>query len=170
MGLVALQHVGSSLPRTEPASPALAGVFITTDSPRKPPDMCLENIFIYSLACLFILCVFHQWWNSIYRFLSSMCYAFGGVFSHYQTMTKYSSTPILWPPDVKSWLIKKDPDAGKDWRQKEKGTTEDEMVEWHNQLSGHEFEQTDGEGQGSLGVAKSQTWLSNWTTTKLKVT
>ena len=48
--------------------------------------------------------------------------------------------PILWPPDVKNWLIWKDPDAGKDWRQKQKGTTEDEMVEWHHRLNGHEFE------------------------------
>ena len=58
---------------------------------------------------------------------------------------------ILWPPDVKSWLIWKDPDAGKDWKQ-EKGMTEDEMVGWHHRLNGHEFEQApgDGEGQGSL--------------------
>ena len=47
--------------------------------------------------------------------------------------------PILWPPDVKSWLTGKDPDAGKDWRQEEKGSTEDEMVAWHHWLSGHEF-------------------------------
>ena len=59
---------------------------------------------------------------------------------------------VLWPSDVKSWLIGKDPDAGKDWKQEEKGTTEDDMVGWHHQFSGHEFEQTlgDGEGQGSL--------------------
>ena len=49
-------------------------------------------------------------------------------------------TSILWPPDVKNWLIGKDPDAGKDWRQEEKGMTEDEMVGWHHQLTGHEFE------------------------------
>ena len=49
-----------------------------------------------------------------------------------------AETPILWPPDAKSWLIGKDPDAGKDWRQEEKGTTEDEMVEWHHQLDGCE--------------------------------
>ena len=48
--------------------------------------------------------------------------------------------PILWPPDAKSQVIRKDPDAGKDWRQEEKGTTEDEMVGWHHQLNGHEFE------------------------------
>ena len=61
--------------------------------------------------------------------------------------------PILWPPDVKNWLIGKDPDAGKDWEQDEKGVTEDEMVGWHHQLNGQEFEQTpgDSEGQGSLG-------------------
>ena len=51
-----------------------------------------------------------------------------------------AETPILWPPDKKSWLIGKDPDAGKDWRQEEKGTTEDEIVGWHHRLDGHEFE------------------------------
>ena len=51
-----------------------------------------------------------------------------------------AETPILWPPDVKNWLIEKDPDAGKDWGQEEKGTMEDEMVGWHRQLYGHEFE------------------------------
>ena len=63
-----------------------------------------------------------------------------------------AETPILWPPDVKNWLIWKDPDAGKDWRQEEKGPTEDEMAGLHHQLEGHEFEQAlgDGEGQGSL--------------------
>ena len=51
-----------------------------------------------------------------------------------------AETPILWPPDAKSWLIWKDPDAGKDRRREEKGTTEDEMVGWHHQLNGHESE------------------------------
>ena len=50
-----------------------------------------------------------------------------------------AQTPILWPPDVKKWLTWKDPDAGKDWRWEEKGSTEDEMVGWHHQLNGHEF-------------------------------
>ena len=53
-------------------------------------------------------------------------------------------TLILWPPDVKNWLIGKDLDAGKDWRQEEKGRTEDEMVGWHHRLDGHEFEQAPG--------------------------
>ena len=51
-----------------------------------------------------------------------------------------AETPILWPPDMKNWLIGKDPDLGKDWRQEEKGTAEDEKVGWHHQLNGHEFE------------------------------
>ena len=63
-----------------------------------------------------------------------------------------AEVPILWPPDAKSWLTGKDPDARKDWRREEKGTTKDEMVGWLHWLNGHEFEQTlgDGEGQGSL--------------------
>ena len=62
-----------------------------------------------------------------------------------------AETPILWPPDVKNWLIWKDPEAGKDWRQ-EKRMTEDEMDGWHHWFKGHEFEQTlgDGDGQGCL--------------------
>ena len=61
---------------------------------------------------------------------------------------------ILWPPDANNWLIGKDPDAGKDWGQEEKGTTEDEMAGWHHQLDGHEFEQAleVGDGQGSPEV------------------
>ena len=51
-----------------------------------------------------------------------------------------AETPILWPPEMKNWVIWKDPDAGKDWRQEEKGMTEDEMVGWHHRLNGHEFE------------------------------
>ena len=63
-----------------------------------------------------------------------------------------AQVPISRQPDMKSWLIRKDSDAGKDWRQKKKGTTEDEKVRWHRWLNGHEFEQAlgDGEGQGSL--------------------
>ena len=78
--------------------------------------------------------------------------------------------PVIWPPDVKNWLTGEDPDAGKDWRQEEKGVTEDEMVVWHHWLDGHEFEQAVGVGDGPReargaavhGVAKSRTWLTNW--------
>ena len=71
-----------------------------------------------------------------------------------------AETPILWPPHVKSWLIWKDPDAGKDWRWEEKGMTEDEKVGWHHWLNGHEFEQTlgDDEGQGSLACCSPWGW------------
>ena len=73
---------------------------------------------------------------------------------------------ILWPPDAKSRLIRKDPDAGNDWRQEEKGMTEDEMVVWHHQLSGNKFEQTSGDSgrQGSLVCC------SPWNCKKLDMT
>ena len=63
-----------------------------------------------------------------------------------------AGAPVLWPPDEKNWLISKDPDAGQDWRQEEKGTTEDEMVGWHHWLDGYEFEKSPRvcDGQGSL--------------------
>ena len=63
-----------------------------------------------------------------------------------------AEAPILWPPDVNNWLLGKDPDTGKDWRQEEKGTTEDEMVGWHHRLSGYELGQTPvaGDEQGNL--------------------
>ena len=83
-----------------------------------------------------------------------------------------AETPIFWSPDAKSWLIRKDPDAGTDWRQEEKGITEEEIVGWYHWLDGHEFEQAPGvgDGQGSLaccspwGRKESDTieWL-NWT-------
>ena len=83
-----------------------------------------------------------------------------------------AETPILWSPHAKSWLIGKEPDAGRDWGQEEKGTTEDEMTGWHHRLDGHEFGWTPrvGDGQGGLvccnswGRKESDTteWL-NWT-------
>ena len=81
-----------------------------------------------------------------------------------------AETLILWPPHAKSWLIGKDPDAGRVWGQEEKGTTEDEMAGWQHRLDWHEFGWTLGVGDGQVGLAccdswghKSQTWLSNWT-------
>ena len=88
-----------------------------------------------------------------------------------------AEAPILWPPDAKSWVTGKDPDAGKDWRQEKKWMTEDEMVWWHHQLNGYEFEQIsgDGEGQGNLvcyspwGCEESEmTVAEQWTTTNGK--
>ena len=89
-----------------------------------------------------------------------------------------AEAPILWPPDVKNWLTGKDADGGKDWRQEEKGMTEDEMVGWHHQLDGHEFEWAPrvGDGQGSLmccspwgGKELDTTEWLNWTELILKL-
>ena len=79
-----------------------------------------------------------------------------------------AETPILWPPDAKSWLVWKDTDAGKDWRQEEKGRTEDEMVGWNCQLHAHEFELTlgvgDGQRPGMLQSTGSQRVGHDWAT------
>ena len=78
-------------------------------------------------------------------------------------------TPTLWPHNAKSWLTGKDSDAGEDWRQEEKGMTEDEMIGWHHWLNGREFEQTPGDKPREAwhtavhGISKSQTWLGSWT-------
>ena len=85
-----------------------------------------------------------------------------------------AEAPILRPPDAKSWLTGKDPDAGKDWKQEEKRGSRDEMIGWHHQLKGHEFEQTLGDSEGRKawhaavhGVSVRQTGLSDWTRTTL---
>ena len=69
-----------------------------------------------------------------------------------------AETPVLWPPHAKSWLIGKDSDAGRDWRQEEEGMTEDEMAGWHHRLDGLEFEWTPGEGDGQGGLACCDSW------------
>jgi len=73
-----------------------------------------------------------------------------------------AETPILWPPQrvdhVKSWLIGKDSDAGRDWGQEQKGMTEDEMAGWHHRLDGHEFGWTPGVGDGQGGLACCNSW------------
>ena len=88
-----------------------------------------------------------------------------------------AETPILWPPHAKSWLIGKDPDAGKDWGQEEKGMTEDEMVGWHHWLDGHGFGWTPGVGDGQGGLVCCDSWgrkesdtteRLNWTELKMK--
>ena len=69
-----------------------------------------------------------------------------------------AETPVLWPPHSKSGLIRKDSDAGRDWGQEEKRTTEDEMAGWHHQLNGREFERTPGAGDGQGGMACFDSW------------
>ena len=71
-----------------------------------------------------------------------------------------AETPTLWPHDGKNWLTGKDPDAGKDWRQEEKGMTEDEMVGWYHQLNGHKFEQALGVGEGQGNLAFCSPWVT----------
>ena len=88
-----------------------------------------------------------------------------------------AKTPILWPPDAKSWFVWKDPDVGKDWGQEEKGTTEDEMVGWHHRHNGHGFGWTPGVGDGQAGLVYCGSWghkesdtteWLNWTKEKKK--
>ena len=88
-----------------------------------------------------------------------------------------AETPVLWPPHAKSWLIGKDPDVGRDWRQEEKGTAEDEMAGWHHRLDGHEFEWTPGVGDGQGGLVCCDSWgpkesdrteRLNWTEAQLQ--
>ena len=69
-----------------------------------------------------------------------------------------AEAPIFWPPDAKNWLIWKDPNAGKDWRQEKKGTTDDEMIGWHHWLNGCEFEQAPGVGDGQESLACCSPW------------
>ena len=85
--------------------------------------------------------------------------------------TVEAETPILWPPDTKSWLIWKYLDAGKDWRQEEKGTKEDEMVGWHQWFNGHELGKLrDGDGQGALECCSPWSYKESDTTEKLNWT
>ena len=83
-----------------------------------------------------------------------------------------AEAPILWPPNVKSWLIWKNPDVGKDWGQEEKGTTEDEMAGWHHRLDGHGFGWTPGVGDGQGGLACCSSWglKESYTTQRLNWT
>ena len=69
-----------------------------------------------------------------------------------------AEAPIFWPPDVKSWLTGKNPDAGKDWGQEEKRATQDEIVGWHHWLRAHEFEQTPGDSEGEGSLASCSPW------------
>ena len=99
-------------------------------------------------------------------FYSSVSYTFGIISKN------PLRNPRSWKTDVKNWLIRKNPDAGKDWRQEEKGMTEGEMVGWHHQLDGHEFEQTsgDGEGHGSLAYCSPGVRKESDTTEQLSWT
>ena len=97
------------------------------------------------------MCGKAYWFNSIIHICEKLSKGNQSWIFTERTDAK-AETSVLWPPGVKNWLIGKDPDAGKDWRQ-EKGMTEDKIVGWHHRLYGHEFEYAPGvgDGQGSLG-------------------
>ena len=155
----------------------IAGGFFTIWPPGKPKDGC--ESWIIKKAEWWRTDAFELWcWRKLLRVSwttrssnQSILKKVDPECSLEGLMLKLKA-PILWPPDVKTWLIRKNPVSGRDWRQEEMGTTEDEIVGWHHWPNGHEFEQApgDGEGQGSLMCCShwghSQTRLSNWTTTK----
>jgi len=98
----------------------------------------------------------------MYTYVYSLCiedfiYIYIYIYTHTHTYAK-AETPVLWPPHAKSWLIGKDSDAGRDWGQEEKGTTEDEMAGWHHRLDGRESGWTPGVGDGQEGVACCDSW------------
>ena len=90
------------------------------------------------------------WWATVHGVAKSR--------TQWSDFTAEAETPILCPPHMKSCLIGKDPDSGRDWGQEEKGTTEDEMAGCHHQLDGHEFGQTPGVGDGQGGLACCDSW------------
>ena len=110
-------------------------------------------------------------------FFKLMRYSIECVVLYLINLKNIAEVPIFWPPDGKSWLTGKDPDAGKDWRQEEKGTTEDEMVGWHHRLDGYESEQAPGVGDGQGNLVYCSPWgpkesdmtkRLNWTELNIK--
>ena len=97
----------------------------------------------------------------------SITSAYKGIWDFFGRNDAKAETPVFWPPHAKGWLIGKDSDAGKDWGQEEKGTTEDEMAGWHHWLDGHESEWTPGDGDGQGGLACCDSWgHEEWDTTE----
>ena len=109
---------------------------------------CMMSCLILRYLNHFELIIIYRWGNV----LISLIYMFFG-----RTDAK-AETPILWLPHAKSWLIGKVSDAGRDWGQEEKGTTENEMAGWHHWLNGHEFGWTPGVGDGQGGLASCDSW------------
>ena len=112
-----------------------------------------------NLSVSFLFAFSYCFWSSQGNNTEMVCHSLLQWTTFCQTRTDVEAeTPILWPPDAKSWLIRKDPDAGKDWGQEEKGLTEDEIVGWHHRLNGHGFGWTAGVGDGQGGLACCGSW------------
>ena len=112
------------------------------------------------------------WPEVSFRFFNKMLWKnLNETFGH--STRGWAKAPLLWAPDADSWLIRKDPEAGKGWRQKEKGMTEDERVGWHYWLSGHEIEQAPGDGEGQESLVCCSPWgrkksdMTEWLNNKL---
>ena len=153
-----LPHPGIKL-----TSPALAGRFFTAELSRKSNSSYLSCIYKESWVpknwCFWTVLLEKTLESPLdskeikpVNFKGNQSWIFTG------RTDAEAETPILWPPGVKNWLIRKDPDAGKDWRQEKNGTTEDEMVGLHHWLDGHEFEQALGVVNGQGGLACCSPW------------
>ena len=125
----------------------------------QPPPICSLWVWFFGFhievrscsICLSRSDLFHLVWHPRYSSILSQAARFPSY------LWLGNITPVLWPPPAKSWLIGKDPDAGRDWGQEEKGTTEDEMAGWHH-LDGLESEWTPGDGDGQGGLACRDSW------------
>ena len=118
----------------------------------------LEESASLSHSIVFLYFFFFLHWSLREPFLSLLAILWNSVFRFWIFTGRTdgeAEAPVLWPPDAKSWLLGKDPDAGKDWGQEEKRMTEDKMVGWHHQIDGLEFEQ-------ALGIADGQGGLECW--------
>ena len=132
-------------------------IYIFTNSAR-------EFLFFTSLPELVIPCLFDSSHSNVSN--QSILKEISPKYSLEGLMLKLK-LQILWPSDAKNWLVWKDPDAGKDWRQEEKGMTEDETVGWHHRLNRHEFDDGQGVGDGQGGLACCSPWSGKDTTEQL---
>ena len=108
-------------------------------------------------------CVLEKTWESLGLWDLASCPEGNQSWTFIGQTDAKTETPIFWPPDTKNWLIWKDPIAGKDWRQEEKGTMEDETVGWHHWCNGHEFEQAPGVCDREAWSASVHAVSKNWT-------
>ena len=158
-------------PWTEPLVNSEVGRFWNDSlktTPRK--DMHLKKVHVCVCVCVCV-CVFSVCSHPVFSVLGIFTGKNTGVGCHFFSRGKgdqswvftgrtdaEAESPVLWPPHAKSWLIGKDPDAGRDWGQEEKGTTEDKMAGWHHWLDGRELGWTPGVGDGQGGLACCGSW------------